>query len=126
MANNLTNYAEALLLKWLMTDESVTRPTAWYLALFSSDPGEATGGTELSGNGYARQAVDFGVDGASNIGAVTFTASGGNWTTATHAAVTDHVSAGNRLFAGPLVASKQIDNGDSIVFAVGEIDLALE
>lgn len=126
MAENLTNYAEDLLLKWLMTDETATRPTAWYLALFSSDPGEAAGGAELAGSGYARQAVDFGTDGLANVGAVTFTAAGGNWLEATHAVITDHVSAGNRLWSGPLAAPKQIDDGDSIVFAIGDIDLALE
>ncbi len=126
MPNNLTNHAEDLILKWLMTDEVVTRPTAWFIALFSSDPGEATGGSELAGNGYARQAADFGVDGKSNTGLISFTAVGGDWLEATHMVITDHVSAGNRLWAGPLAAPKLVEDGDSLTFPIGNIDLALE
>ena len=127
MANNLTNYSEAEILQWLMTDETVARPTAWYVALFSAAPGEAGGGTELTGNGYARQAVDFGTDGLTNTAAVEFTAAGGNWVEATHMAILDASTSGNMLWYGPLSpGSKQIDDGDSIRFAAGEIDLSLD
>ncbi len=126
MANNLTNYAEAALLKWAMTDEAVTRPTAWYVALFSTATDDAGGGTELTGSGYAREAVDFGATGATSAGDVTFEASGGDWLEATHMAIYDAASAGNMWWHGPLVAAKQIDDGDTLTFPAGDIDLALD
>ena len=122
----LSNHAEALLLKWLMTDETATRPTAWYVALYSAAPSDAGGGTELSGSGYARQAVDFGTGGSTSQADVTFTASGGNWAEATHIGIFDASTSGNLLWHGALTAPKQIDDGDSIVFGAGDIDLSLD
>ena len=99
---NLADHAEKLLLDWLMTTGAATRPTAWFVALFTTATDDAAGGTEVTGNGYARQAVAF--DAASspggttqNSGAVSFTASGGNWGSITHMAIYDASTAGNRL-----------------------------
>ena len=36
-----TDYAENLALLYLMTDETYVRPTAWFVALHTGDPGEA-------------------------------------------------------------------------------------
>lgn len=55
----LSDYAEKLLLDWMMTNGSATRPTAWYVALYTAAPSDSGGGTEVSGNGYSRQAVTF-------------------------------------------------------------------
>jgi hypothetical protein len=38
-----------LLLDWLMTTGSATRPTAWYVGLFTAAPSDSGGGTEVSG-----------------------------------------------------------------------------
>lgn len=123
---DLSNYAEAEILQWLMTDETVTRPTAWYVALYSAAPSDAGGGTELSGSGYARQSVDFGTAGTTSQADVTFTASGGNWANATHMGIFDAATSGNLLWHKALPVAKQIDDGDSIVFPAGDIDLALD
>ena len=48
----LANYSEKLLLDFLMTAGTATRPTAWYVALYTSAPNDGGGGTELSGDGY--------------------------------------------------------------------------
>ena len=126
----LSDHAENLLLNWLMTSGSATRPTAWYVALYTSAPNDAGGGTELSGSGYSRQSVSFstasGTGGTtSNSGAVTFTASGGSWGTVTHMAIHDASSSGNLLWHGALSASKTIADGDSLEFAAGNIDLTI-
>lgn len=128
MANNLTNYSEALLLKWLMTAQSATRPTAWYVALYSSDPGESPGGAELSGNGYARQTVTFGTDGTTNdADSGTFTNnSGGDWAQATHLGIFDSLTGGNPLWYGPLAVAKTVQASDTLKFLAGEIDLGIE
>lgn len=126
----LSNYAEKLLLDYMMTNGSVTRPTAWYIGLFTTATDDGTGGTEVTGNGYARQSVTFnaatsGTGTTSNSNAPTFTAAGGNWGTITHIAIFDALTGGNRLWHGALAASKSIDDGDSLQFAIGNVDLTL-
>jgi hypothetical protein len=54
----LSDYAENLLLNFLMTGTG-SAPSSLHLALFSSAPNDAGGGTEISGNGYSRQTITF-------------------------------------------------------------------
>jgi len=126
----LSDHAEALLLDWLMTNGSATRPTAWYVALYTVAPSDSGGGTEVSGNGYAREAVTFAAattpgGTTSNTGAVTFTASGGNWGSITHIGIHDAVSGGNLLWHGAMTASKTVNDGDTLEFSIGNIDLTI-
>lgn len=126
----LSDYAEKLLLDWMMTTGSATRPTAWYVALYTAAPSDSGGGTEVSGNGYSRKAVTF--DAAStpggttsNTGAVSFTAAGGDWGIVSHLGIFTASSGGNLLWHGAMTASKTIADGDTLEFAIGNIDLTL-
>ena len=126
----LSDHAENLLLNFLMTSGTATRPTAWYIGLFTAAPNDAGGGTEVSGNGYSRQAVSWdtasGTGGTtSNSTAETFTASGGDWGTITHIGIFDASAAGNLLWHGAMTASKTVEDGDTITFAIGNVDLTL-
>lgn len=126
----MSDYTEKLVLDWLMTTGSATRPTSWYLALFTAAPSDSGGGTEVSGNGYARQSTAF--NAASSPGGTMdnssqedFTASGGSWGTITHVGIFDASSSGNLLWHGALATSKSIGDGDTLSFAAGNIDLTL-
>ena len=126
----LSDYAEKLLLDWSMTTGSATRPTEWYVALYTVAPSDSGGGTEVSGSGYAREAVTF--DAAdtpggttSNTGAVSFTASGGSFGTVVAIGIFDAVTSGNLLWHGTMTASKTVDDGDTLEFSIGNIDLTL-
>jgi hypothetical protein len=126
----LSDHAEKLILDWMMTTGSATRPTAWYVALYTAAPSDAGGGTEVSGNGYAREAVAFdaatsGTGTTSNSGLVSFTADGGDWGSVTHIGIHDAVTSGNLLWHGSLAAPKNVQDGDSLEFAVGNIDLTV-
>ena len=126
----LSDHAENLLLNFLMTTGTATRPTNWYLALFTAAPNDAGGGTECSGNGYSRQTVAWdaasGTGGTtSNSAPVTFTASGGNFGNVTHIGIFDASTSGNLLWHGAMAAAKQVNSGDSIQFATGSIDLTI-
>lgn len=126
----LSDHSEALLLDWLMTTGSATRPTAWYVALYTAAPSDSGGGTEVSGNGYSRQAVTFAAATSpggttSNTGAVSFTASGGDWGTITHIGIHDASSGGNLLWHGAMTASKTVADGDTLQFSTGNIDLTI-
>ena len=130
----LSDHAENLLLNFLLTTGTATRPTNWYVALYTSAPNDAStgssGGTEVSGNGYSRQSVSWdaasGTGGTtSNSGTVTFTASGGSFGTVTHLAIADASTGGNLLWHGAMTASKTVADGDSLQFAAGAIDLTI-
>lgn len=126
----LSDYAEKLLLDWAMTTGSATRPTAWYVALFTAAPSDSGGGTEVSTGGYARQSVTFGAASSpggttSNTNTVSFTASGANYGTVTHIGIFDNSSGGNLLWHGAMTASKTVNDGDTLEFSIGNIDLTL-
>lgn len=126
----LSDHAEKLILDWMMTAGAATRPTAWYVALYTAAPSDAGGGTELSGSGYARESVTFaaatsGTGTTSNTGTVVFTADGGDWGSVTHMGIHDAVTGGNLLWHGALAAAKTVADGDTLEFAVGNIDLTV-
>jgi hypothetical protein len=124
----LSDHSENLLLDWLMTGGAATRPTAWYLALYTAAPSDAGGGTEVSTGGYARQTIAFSAASGgttSNSADVSFTAVGANYGTVTHVGIFDASTGGNLLWHGAMSASKTVEDGDTITFAVGNIDLTL-
>jgi hypothetical protein len=125
---SLVNAFETHVLTYLFTTGSVTRPTAWYIGLFTDNPDEAGAGTEISGNGYARKAVTFTVSGnnASNSSAIDFDAATGSWGTITHAAIFDAASSGNMIAYGSLTTSKAVTTGDILRLASGEFDVNLD
>lgn len=114
----LSNYADAALSSWLMTTNSVTRPTTWYIALHTANPtGTGTVGELGSGIGYARQAATFttanGV--TTNSALVTFGPdTGTNWGTISYISVWDSLTGGNCLWQGALTNSTTINVGDKI------------
>jgi len=116
--SSFTDYTENLVLNWLLTTNSATRPTAWYVGLFTAAPSDTGGGTEVSGNGYARKATGtMTITGtattATNAAAIEFDpASGGNWGTLTHAAIFDASTGGNMLAWSALTTSRTINDGD--------------
>ena len=93
-------------------------------------PYDSGGGTEVTGSGYARQSVTFDAGSSpggttQNSGAVSFTASGGNFGTVTHIGIFDAVSGGNLLWHGAMTASKTINDGETLEFSAGNIDLTI-
>jgi len=105
-----------------------------YGACCTSDPSDAAvmSGKEASGSAYARTVIVFNDDAAagtiSNTTAVEFpAASGGNWGTISHLAIcsTDVEDADTAIASGALTASKVIDDGDQLVFAIGNITVAV-
>ena len=129
--SSFSDYTENLLLNWLLTTNSATRPTAWYVGLFTAAPSDTGGGTEVTGNGYARVATGtISVSGtdtlATNAAAIEFAAaSGGNWGTITHAAIFDASSGGNMLAWAALTTSRTINDGDVFRIPAGSLTVTL-
>lgn len=124
----LSDFAENLYLDHILGN-SESPPEARYLALYIAAPSDAGGGTEVSGNGYARQLVEFDAaasGAAANSNVPQFAASGGAWGTVTHFGVFDASSGGNLMFWAPLATSRVVNNGDTLEFAAGDIDVTLD
>lgn len=116
-----------------------TGPATLYIGLYTANPTDAGGGTEVSGGSYARVAVtsslanwagtqssgsttaSSGTSGTtSNNNAVTFPAPTANWGTITGVGVFDAASGGNMLLWSALTVSKTVNNGDAAPsFAAG-------
>jgi len=127
----LSNYGENLTLTWLFTASSATRPTSWYVALYTVAPGEGGGGTEVSGGSYARQAATFTVSGtaptqATNSSAIEFPAATASWGTIVAAAIYDASTSGNMIAFSTLDTSKTIDSGDVLRFNASSLTITLD
>jgi hypothetical protein len=125
---SFTNTLETRVLQWALTNGSPTRPTAWWVGLFTAAPGEAGGGTEVSGNAYTREAVTFTVSGnlATNDAAIEWPTATGTWGTITHIAVFDAETSGNMLVYATLNSSKTIAVGDVLRIPSGDLDITLD
>ena len=108
----------------------MTRPTAWYLALFTSNPAEDASGTEVSttGTAYARQSATFTVSGntASNSAAIEFPTATASYGTVTHVGVYTASSGGDLIAYAALSTSKAIDTGDVFRVPSGDLDVTLD
>ena len=127
--SSFSDYTENLVLTWLFTNSTATRPTAWYVGLFTAAPSDTGGGTEVTGNAYAR-VVTGTISGSgtattfSNAAAIEFAAaSGGNWGTIGWAGIFDASTGGNLLAWAPLTTSRVINDGD--VFRIPATSLTI-
>jgi hypothetical protein len=127
---SFSNATETLVLNWLLTTGSATRPTSWHLALFTSSPAEDASGTEVStsGTAYARQSAAFTVSGntASNTSAIEFPTATASYGTVSHVGVYDASTGGNLLAYAALTTSKAIDTGDVLRVPAGDLDITLD
>lgn len=125
---SFTNAAETLVLQWLLTAGTPTRPTAWYVGLFTDAPTEAGTGTEIAVAGYARMPITLTVTGdtASNAASIEFAAATATWGSITHAAVFDSLSGGTMIASGALTAAKTIDTGDIIRIPAASFNVTLD
>ena len=125
---SLSNTFETHVLNYLFTATSLTRPTALYVALFTSNPDEDASGTEVSGGGYARQSVAFTVSGntASNLASIEFPTATASYGTVTHIGVFDASSGGNLIAYAALATSKAIDTGDVLRLPSSDLDITMD
>lgn len=127
---SFSNTFETHVLNYVFTATSVTRPTAWYLALFTSNPDEDASGTEVStsGTAYARQSATFTVSGntASNSAAIEYPTATASFGTVTHVGVFDASTGGNLIAYSALDTSKAISTGDVFRVPSGDLDITLD
>ena len=122
----MTNYLANQLANATLRNTSYTSPASVYAALYSVAPTANTAGTELTGNGYARQLTTFSAPSAgaatSHV-AVTFgAASGNNWPTVVAVGILDASTGGNLMYYSG-ISGRNIKVGDSLVFDSGAITI---
>ena len=123
-----TNYLEDKVMDHVFGAGTFTKPATLYMGLFTAAPGEAGGGTEVSGGDYARQTVAFTISDddptqAANTSAVEFPTATASWGEVTHVGVFDALTTGNLLAYAELTSAKTIDDGD--VFRVPSSNLVI-
>ena len=129
--SSFTDYTENLVLTWVCTTNSATCPTAWYVGLFTAAPSDTGGGTEVSGNAYARVATGT-ISGSgtattfTNAAAIEFAAaSGGNWGSIGWAGIFDASTGGNLLAWSPLTTARTINDGDVLRIPASSLSITL-
>lgn len=122
---SFSNTYETNVLTWAFTASAVTRPTSWTVALYTVAPGEAGGGTEVTGGSYARTAVTFSVTGdtATNTANVEFPTATAGWGTVVAVGVFDNASA--LVAYANLATSRTIASGDVFRIPAGDLDIVL-
>ena len=127
----LSAFARNLLLDWLLTNGTATRPTTWFVSLHVGDPG-TTGANELvvgTDADYIRQAVVFDAAAAGqteNTGALTWTADvAATAHDITHIGVWDAATAGNFLIGGQLAVPEPRVASAAPVLSAGRCIAAL-
>lgn len=141
----LSDYLENKLIDHLFRGTAYTAPTNLFVALFTANPSDTGGGTEVTGGSYARVSVTSGTaawantqasgTGAStgtggttsNLGAVTFATPSATWGSITGMALFDASTGGNMLIWAPLTTTKTVNNGDPAPsFPVGSLTFQLD
>jgi hypothetical protein len=125
--SSFSDYLENAVLNYVFRNTGTPTSTSVYLAIYTTTPSDAGGGTEVTGSGYARQLTVFGAasGGAiTNTAAESFTASGGSFGTVVAVGIFDALTAGN-LLAWDGIASATITDGDTLTFPIGDIDISL-
>lgn len=126
-----SDYAENKILDHIVGKTSFTMPSVW-VGLFTAAPSDAGGGTEATGGSYARKSTagadwQAAASGATqNANAITFVTPTGSWGTVTHFGLFDAATAGNLLAWNVLTSSQAVGTGNTVSFAVGDLDVTLD
>lgn len=128
----MSDYLENKLIDQIFRGQAFSFPATLHVGLFTANPSDTGGGTEVTGGSYARVGVtaslanwagtqsagsttaSSGTGGTtSNNSAITFPAPTANWGTITGFGIFDASSGGNLLFWGALTTNKTVNNGDA-------------
>lgn len=122
----LSDYAELKVLDHTLGTTAWTMPATVYLGLSVASIGDDASGTELSGNGYARQSISFASassGSASTDATVTFPTATGSWGSIGYWSVWDASSSGNLLMHGAFTTAKTVGDGDILRVNSGDLTI---
>jgi hypothetical protein len=127
MAGSKSDYLENKVLDHALGTTSFTMPADVYVGLYTVAPTDSGGGTEVSGNGYAREIATFSAasgGATSNDSDITFDTPTNTWGTVVAFGLFDALTTGNLLYWGDLTANKTINSGDTVKFLTGDLDIS--
>lgn len=125
----LSDYLEVALTNHALGKTTYAMPTAFEVALYTSNPNDDNTGTEVAGLNYNRADLlpaDWAAATATALAnnAITLTWSAGSaWGTVTHVGVLDQL--GNLMWYGALDNARIVNTGDVIEWGVGTLNLGL-
>lgn len=135
MAGSKSNQLETDFLTWAYSASAVTRPSTWYVGLFTDAAGivndqPTTEATTGNCAGYARQAVSsWTISGnqAQNAALASFTA-GGSWATVRYWGIFDALTTGRLLHWGDIqdggsAAPQTLTNGQKLDFPINSLTI---
>ncbi len=131
---SFADYLENKVLDYVFNGTAFTPATPLYVGLSTTTITDAGGNiTEPSGNNYSRVSVaknttnwPVASGGAiSNGVAITFPTASGSWGTVIDFFISDASSGGNIYGYGTLTVSKAVSSGDTVSFAIGDLDITL-
>ena len=128
---NISAYAEAAMLNWILLGATPTRPGTNAVGLSLGNPSSISGSEMTTGVGYTRQTVGFNsvatAGFATNTNAMTF----GPFSSAysiTGLQIWDTIltlNSGSMLWYGTLATARTMAIGDSLVIASGQLSCTL-
>lgn len=129
-----SDYLENTLLDLVLGGGSYTSPANVYVALFTANPSDAGGGTEVTGGDYERLELTNddtnwpdAVDGLKTNGVdFIFPTASANWGTVIGFGIFDDPTAGNMLFWGGLNDDRTVNTGDVAKFLAGTLNIQEE
>ena len=130
----MSNHLETAIGDHLFRASTFSKPSAIYVALFTTAPNDDNSGTEVSGGSYARVEVAQqnnkwnASDGQyTNNVDIEYPDPTANWGTVTHFGIFDASSGGNLLIWGILDRPKVINSGDANAkFSAGTLNITFK
>lgn len=124
-----TNYLRGLIIDRFLRNQAHTPAATIYGALYETATDITGGGTEVAGGSYARQAVALAAAAGgvtSNTGQVDFTNLPDQTADPiTHAAIHNHLTAGDMMLQGALQSAVPAAVGDTARWLVGDLQLTI-
>jgi len=127
MAGSASNYLENKLIDHSLGTTTYTKPSAVYVALYTTSPSDTGGGVEVTGGSYSRKVVTFSAassgSASSNVNV--------NFTTMPTCVITaigvlDSLTSGNLLYWGTLASSRSVSSGDTVSISSGNLTVTLD
>lgn len=128
-----SNYLEESVLNYFFRNQTVARPSQLFLALYINDPTETDTGTEVSGTGYVRKEVLFGVPEQNgtkgtikNTNKIEFPIAGNDWGAVSHWAIKDSATGGHMLCYGAFSRVENVNKGNRFVVETANLTISVD
>lgn len=127
-----SNYLEEAILNYFFRNQSISKPTVLYVALYKTNPTDSDTGSEVNGGGYQRQAVTFdapsqqGERGViANTNTVEFPQATNEWGEIAYFGIRDAREGGNLLTYGTFNKPQTITEGTQFAIKQGDLTISV-